>query len=98
MPLSPYLKALATCAALASPAVAAACLFNCCPQTIAVHGNRVLLHLFLATVRHDGPALLVDLKHELVGFCLGIAEVALEDVAHVAHEVDGIVPDHEVPR
>src|SRR5919205_1199257 len=105
MPLSPYLKALATftlalarSAAFAAPAVSAGGLLHGGPQAEPVHRDRVLLHLFLAAVGNDGPALPVDLEHQLVGLGLRVAEVALENVADVTHQVDGIVPDDKVPR
>src|SRR3954447_25542696 len=99
MPLSPYLNALATfsLALAGTAAVAAGGFFHRRPESVAVHGHGVLFHLLLAAVRHDRSALLVDLHHEFVGFGLRVPEIAAEHVAHVAHQVHGIVPDHEVP-
>src|SRR5687767_1575290 len=104
MPLMPYLKALATFplalarAALAAPVVSAGGLLNRCPEAVAMHGDGVLFHLFLAAVGNNGPPLLVDLHHQLVRFGFRIPEITLENIADVAHQIDGIVPDHEVPR
>ncbi len=46
----------------------------------------------------DGLAVLVDLHHQLLGLLLGVAEVLLEDVADVGHQVDRVVPDDRHPR
>ncbi|CAM5600652.1 hypothetical protein STENM327S_07317 [Streptomyces tendae] len=63
----------------------------------AVHGLYVPFHLLPAAAGHDRPALVMDVHHELGGLVLGVAEVRLEDVRHVAHEVDGIVVDDRHP-
>src|SRR3954447_9605388 len=99
MPLSPYLNALATfsLAFAGTVRIAAGRFFHRRPEPVAVHGDGVLFHLFLTAVRDDGAALLMDLHHELVGFGLRVAEIAAEHVADVAHQIHGIVPNHEVP-
>src|SRR5690349_2856057 len=105
MPLSPYLKALATfslalarAAAFAAPAVSAGRLLHGGPQPEPVHRDRVLLHLFLAAMGNNGPALPVNLEHQLVGLGFRVAEIALENIADVAHQIDGVIPDDKVPR
>src|SRR5699024_9465065 len=68
------------------------------PQPVGVHGLHVHLDLLPAPGRDDRVAVLVHLHHEGVGLALGVAEVALEDVGDVVHEVDRIVPDDGHPR
>ena len=51
-----------------------------------------------AARRDDGAALVVDVEHELGGLLLAVAEELLEDVGHVRHQVDRVVPDDDQPR
>ncbi|RJT82117.1 nicotinate phosphoribosyltransferase [Arthrobacter cheniae] len=62
-----------------------------------MQGYGVLLHLLAAAGDDGGAALLVHLEHEGPGLRLGVAEVGLEHVTDVAHEVHGIIPDHDDP-
>src|SRR6185437_1032953 len=68
------------------------------PQAVGVHGGHVPLHLLAGAVRDDGLAAVMDVEHELVRLGLWIAEVALEDIGDVAHEVDRVVPHDGGPR
>ena len=45
----------------------------------------------------DGPAVVVDLQHELGGLLLRVAEELAEHVHDVIHEVHRVVPDDDVP-
>ncbi len=44
-----------------------------------------------------GLTFVVDLQHQLGGVRLAVAEELLEDVCHVVHQVDRIVPDDGHP-
>src|ERR1700733_2960776 len=46
---------------------------------------------------HDGLALVVNVEHQLLRLWLGIAEDSLEHVGHIAHQIDGIIPDNRDP-
>ena len=43
-------------------------------------------------------AVVVDLEHQLLGLLLVVSEVGAEDVGHVAHQVDRVVPHDGDPR
>src|SRR5690606_37904673 len=68
------------------------------PQSVAVHGLDVALHLLARTAGDDRLAIVVRVQHELGGLVLGVAEVRLKDVRHIAHEVDRVVVGDGDPR
>src|ERR1700704_1488807 len=73
-------------------------MFHRGPQPVLVKPEDVELGLLARPARHDRPALLVHVEHEPGGLRLRVAEELLEDVGHVGHQVDGVVPDHDDPR
>src|SRR6478752_3760006 len=77
---------------------ASAVLGEGCPQAVPVHRLDVALHLLAAAAGDGGAALLMHVHHEPPGFVLGVTEVRLEDIRHVAHEVDRVVVDDGHPR
>ena len=64
----------------------------------AVQHFHVPLHGLPGAGRDYGPALLMDIEHELFGFALRIAEDLLEHVGHIGHEVHRVVPHDGDPR
>ena len=68
------------------------------PEAVLVHRLNVALHLLAAARADHGLAVLVHLAHQLLGLLLGVAEVLLEDVGDVGHQVDRVVPDDRDPR
>ena len=62
-----------------------------------MHGLGVLFGVLAGPGEDNGFAVVVHLEHEFLGAGAGVAEVAAEDVGHVGHEVDGVVPDNDVP-
>lgn len=58
----------------------------------------VVLGLFASAAPDERTALLVNFKHEVLGFVARVAEEALENHRHIVHEVDGVVEDDYVPR
>lgn len=57
----------------------------------------VELGLFARPMRHDGAAVIVDAEHELGGFLLAVTEETAEHVDDVAHKVDRVIPDDDIP-
>ena len=57
----------------------------------------VMLGVFAGTGPDEGPSFFVDLEHMAFGFRVRVAEHAHEHHRHVAHEVDGIIVDDDVP-
>src|SRR5260370_1718353 len=68
-----------------------------CPQPMSVQAVDVHLRLLPGAGRDDGPPSMVHVEHELRRLLPGVAEELLEDVRHVGHEVDGIVPYDDDP-
>src|SRR5439155_1526661 len=64
---------------------------------MSVEAVDVHLRLLPGAGRYDGPPSMVHVEHELRRLLPGVAEELLEDVGHVGHEVDGIVPDDDDP-
>src|SRR5207302_2009306 len=60
--------------------------------------KHVHLGLLPGSAGHHGPALVVDVEHELGGLLLAVAEQLLEHVGDVGHQVDRVVPDDDDPR
>ena len=58
----------------------------------------VVLGLFAATRPDERPTFVVDFEHVMLGAFAWVAEHALENHRDVAHEIDGIVVDDDVPR
>src|SRR6202453_3024664 len=58
----------------------------------------VMLHCLPGTGRDDRPALVVDIEHQLFCLLLRVTEDMLENVCHVGHQVDGVVPHDGDPR
>src|SRR5690606_32952413 len=67
------------------------------PQPVLVEAEDVQLAGGPVAAGHHGPALVVDLEHQLVGLLTGVAEQLLEHVGHVGHEVDRVVPHDDDP-
>src|SRR5699024_8784711 len=67
------------------------------PEPIGMHGLHVHLHLFPAATGDHAAALVVDLEHEPMRDVLGVPEIAAEDVGHIGHQVDRVVPPHGLP-
>ena len=63
-----------------------------------MHRLHVALHLLAGAVADHGLAVLVDLHHQLLGLLLRVAEVLLEHVGDVGHQVDRVVPHDRHPR
>ena len=63
-----------------------------------MHRLRVQFHLFARALGNDGVAPFVHRHHERVSPLAAIAEVGAEHPGNIAHEVDGIVPHHGLPR
>src|SRR5690606_14068328 len=64
------------------------------PQAGGVELGHVRLHLLLRTRGDHRPALVVHVQHQLGGVLPGVPEDLLEDVRHVRHQVDRVVPHH----
>ena len=58
----------------------------------------VMLGLFAAAGPDEGPAFAVDFEHVAFGAFARVAEDAHEHHRDVAHEVDGIVENDDIPR
>src|SRR5687768_8197760 len=67
------------------------------PQAVGVENLHIAFHLFARAAGHDRLALVVYVQHELLGLLLGVAEDRLENVGHVGHQVDRVVPDDGYP-
>src|SRR5260370_27257930 len=66
-----------------------------CPQPMSVQAVDVQLSLLPGAGRDGGPRTMVQVEHEVRRLLPGVAEELLEDVRHVGHEVDGIVPYYD---
>src|SRR5690606_40905607 len=68
------------------------------PQAVGVENLHIAFHLFAGSAGHDGLAFVVNVHHQLLGLLPRVAEHRLEDVGHVGHQVDRVVPDDRHPR
>src|SRR5918997_2170570 len=68
------------------------------PQAEAVELETIELGLLPAPARHDRPALMVHLQHQLRRVGPGVIEQFLEYPSDIGHEVDGVVPHDHQPR
>jgi hypothetical protein len=62
-----------------------------------MHGSDIPLHRLTATAGHDRLAGRMDLQHQLLGLGFGVVEVGHEDMCHIGHEVDRVVPHDRDP-
>src|SRR5699024_6891099 len=72
-------------------------LLHRCPQARSMQLRDIALHLFLRPAGYQGPALVVNVQHQLGGVLLAVTEDLLEHVGHIRHEVHRVVPDDGLP-
>ncbi len=66
-------------------------------KPVLVKAEHVQLGLLPGPVGHDRLPLEVDVEHQLLGLLQAVAEQLLEDEGDVGHQVDGVVPDDDLP-
>ena len=67
-------------------------------KPVAVEPVNIALGFGPRAARHRGPALVVNVEHQLVGLLFAVAEQLPEDVGHIGHQVDRVIPNDDNPR
>src|SRR5699024_10654417 len=74
------------------------CLLHCCPKPCYLQLFHVGFDFVTLARGYGGFAFRMHLHHQFIGAFFVIAQNRLENIRHIAHEVDRIIPDDAHPR